>query len=508
MVSHRYLRQFDPRGDNSLALLAGRIPEGATVLELGPAGGYFTQHLRESRRCTIDAVELDPQMADAARPWCRTMLVGNLETLPLPELLPAAAYDVVLMADVLEHLRDPLPLLQQLHALLKPGGACLISVPNVAYGGLVASLLGGEFEYRAEGLLDQTHLRFYTQRSLAQLLTRAGWFPGGWQPVRLPYWESEFRTRLETLPRALVDVLVSRPELSCYQWVLEARAEPASLPETPGVYGFVPETWPVARFPVRLFWAAPGESFDYVRSQIAWGQIGASRKGEEFVLDVAANATGLRLRLADRPGFLRLYSVVIHAADEQILWQWTPADGVAALASACSGLHLADADEHALVLIGDAESWLDLAWQGTATAPACKVSLASGWPESADFAAAQSAWEQAVQPLRAELDAVKTLVGERDQALVNRDALLQAQVEHLQAQSQRLQAQDAHLQAQQENLQAQQRHQETLAGEIATLRQCLDAQMAQTTTLQIQISRMQTFSGWLKQPLRWLRKLT
>ena len=557
------------------------------MLELGPAEGYFSRHLKEEMHCTIDAVEIDPSMADAARVWCRTMIVGNLETLDLPSLLPASAYDVILMADVLEHLHDPAPLLQQLHSLLKPEGCCLISLPNVAYGGLIASLLGGEFEYRNEGLLDRTHLRFYTRSSLAQLFEHTAWFPHVWQPITLSLWESEFRTRLETLPSAIVDILASRPELSCYQWLIEVRAQaPLQTSESA-----LPDQWPGERFPVRLFWTDDKHPFDYVRSQILWGKVGAPRKVEEFVLDDGVNATRLRLRPSDRPGFMRLYKVVLRDADQGTLWQWTIANGVAALASAVSGMQLSDAGEHALLLLNERESWLDLAWQGTANSHAHTVELTFGWPESADFVAAQAAFDAtALLPLRTELDAVKTLMGTRDHELAvrnehlrvihaelgavkalvgTRDHELAVRNEHLQhtrteldavkaligtrdhelaVRDQHLQhtrteldavkalvgtrdhelaVRDQHLQhtrteldavkalvgtrdhelatrdgtirAQQEKLQAQ-------VAEISDLRQRLEEQTAQTTTLQAQIARMQTFSGWLKQPLHGLRK--
>ena len=588
MTAHRYVREFEPFSGNSLALLADRIPAGAIVLELGPAGGYFTRHLHETLHCTVDAVEIDPLMADAARVWCRTMIVGNLETLDLPALLPAHSYDVVLMADVLEHLRDPAPVLKQLHALLKAGGCCLISVPNVAYGGLIVSLLGGEFEYREEGLLDQTHLRFYTRRSLAQLLAHTGWFPGGWQPVPLSFWDSEFRTRLETLPTAIVDLLASRPELSCYQWLVEARAEASAQAIEPALA----DTWPGERFPVRLFWTDETEPFAYGRSQILWGQVGERRKVEEFVLNDTANATRLRLRLADRPGFMHLYEVVLRDADQNTLWQWGAADGVSALSDACSGLKLADAEAHALLLINEEESWLDLAWRGFARPPVRTVRLTFGWPQSADFVAAQTAWgaaelplrrelnavqtlmsardaelaarngliqtqSEALQALRGELDAVKTLVGTRDHELAARDRTIQAQGETLpalrreldavktlvgtrdhelaardrtiQAQGEALPAlrreldavkalvgtrdhelatRDQTIRAQGERLIGQDEHLQAQQKEIFDLRQRLDAQMAQSTTLQAQVAQMQTFSGWIKQPLHGLRKLT
>ena len=474
-----------------MARLAERIPPGATVLELGPASGYFTQHLQENLQCIVDAVEIDPVMAEVARLWCRTMIVGNLETLDLPALLPARAYDVVLMADVLEHLHDPTSLLQHLHTLLKPQGCCLISVPNVAYGGLIASLLGGEFEYRAEGLLDQTHLRFYTRRSLGQLLERAGWFPCLWQPVALSFWDSEFRTRLETLPSAMTDLLASRPELSCYQWLVEARAEaPAQTIAPP-----LPDGWPGERFPVRLFWSDATQPFDYVRSQILWGQIGALRKVEEFVLDDAANATRLRLRLADRPGFIRLYEIELRDVDQKTLWQWTATDGVATLSRAFSGLLPINAEDHALILLNEEESWLDLAWQGLASSPAHTLRLVFGWPESADFVAARSGWEAAVLPLHSELQAVKTLLDTRDQELATRDGLIQAQGEHLDAQNRRLVAQEAHLQALRGELDTLKALVGTRDHELATRDQLIQAQEAHLHTLRGELDTVKALVG-------------
>jgi len=171
--------------------------------------------------------------------------------------------------------------------------------------------------------------------------------------------------------------------------------------------------------------------------------------------------------------------------------------------------------------LNEAESWLDLAWQGLASSPAHRLRLVFGWPESADFVAARSGWEAAVLPLQTELQAVKVvvdtrdhelqvvktlvdtrdhelqavkdLVGTRDHELATRDGRIQAQAEHLEAQNRRLIAQEEQGKAQ--------------SAEISELSQSLEQRWAQIATLQTQVARLQTFSGWIKQPLRPLLKL-
>lgn len=457
------------------------------MLELGPASGYFTRYLKESLGCIVDAVELDATMAADARQWCRQLIVGNLESLVLDEHLPKAAYDIILIADVLEHLREPEILLQRLRTLIKPEGACLVSMPNIAYGGVIAGLLQGEFTYRSEGLLDRTHLRFFTQQSFTSLLMEAGWHPWAWEAVDLPYLESEFRLRVETLPASLLDFLQSRPQLQCYQWLVQTRLSPPAVPATS------PENWPGDRFPLRLFWSADEEPFDYLKSQVVWGGVGAERQVQSFVLPEGKKITNLRLRPADRTGFMRLYEVTIIDRNGNPCWQWNPADGVKMLSRQHMDMALVDAQDHALIILQSPESWLDFPRCGFAGNSPSVVNVRLGWPMSSDFEVARSAWEDAMHPLRLEVEALKSLVALRDTELSGRDDRLLGQERLLNEKNAAL----AELTAREQHLVADLQHQNAQ----------LILQSAQTTTLQLKIARMGTFSWWIKQPLNWLRKL-
>jgi len=89
--------------------------------------------------------------------------------------LPAnpESFDLVVLADVLEHLPDPLRVLRSVHSLLNPGARIVISVPNVAHVSVRAQLFFGRFHYSTRGILDSTHLRFFTRRTVTDLLTDA-----------------------------------------------------------------------------------------------------------------------------------------------------------------------------------------------------------------------------------------------------------------------------------------------------------------------------------------------
>ena len=122
----------------------------------------------------MDGIELDPVDAEAARAACRTVIVGSVEDPATIERLPDGAYDAIVLADVVEHLRHPEEALRTLVPKLRSGGRIVLSVPNVAHWSVRLGLLRGRFRYEDVGLLDRTHLRFFTRETLLELLDDAG----------------------------------------------------------------------------------------------------------------------------------------------------------------------------------------------------------------------------------------------------------------------------------------------------------------------------------------------
>lgn len=151
------------------------VPESARrILDVGCGSGAFGRLLRSGRDgLELWAVEPDGAAAQAARDGFDHVIVGEF---PEPAL-PARGFDVVVFADVLEHLATPEHALAEAARLLAPGGCVLASMPNVRHWRdvLAPLLLRGTWTYTERGILDRTHLRFFTRSSMRALFEDNGW---------------------------------------------------------------------------------------------------------------------------------------------------------------------------------------------------------------------------------------------------------------------------------------------------------------------------------------------
>jgi 2-polyprenyl-3-methyl-5-hydroxy-6-metoxy-1,4-benzoquinol methylase len=156
--------------------LVERVPAGAAVLDVGCWSGSVGSHLVDRRSATVDGVEPNPQAAAMASGTYRRVYVEPVEE-ALSELLETRRghYDAILFLDVLEHLVDPGAVLSAAKALLTSGGHALVSLPNVGHWSVRKELLLGRWEYTDTGLLDRSHLRFFTLSTAARLLEDRGW---------------------------------------------------------------------------------------------------------------------------------------------------------------------------------------------------------------------------------------------------------------------------------------------------------------------------------------------
>jgi 2-polyprenyl-3-methyl-5-hydroxy-6-metoxy-1,4-benzoquinol methylase len=148
-----------------------RVGAGGYVLEGGVSSGYFARVLTAAG-IVVDGHELDPTAAARARQVCRHVWVGDLQQVDPAEL--AGPYDVLLFGDTLEHVPDPAAVLRGLRPVLRDDGALVISVPNFANWAVRLQVLSGRFRYRDRGILDRTHLRFYTRKTLVEMVESAG----------------------------------------------------------------------------------------------------------------------------------------------------------------------------------------------------------------------------------------------------------------------------------------------------------------------------------------------
>jgi SAM-dependent methyltransferase len=148
------------------------IPAGSSVLEVGCSTGYMTRALSETRGCRVTAVDVSPVAMAAATVYAACGFVHDMGAEPLPA--DCVGFDAVVLADVLEHLRDPEGVLRDLRRRLNPTGALVVSLPNVAFWQVRLGLLRGRWDYTDVGILDRTHLHFYTRASLAELAWTCG----------------------------------------------------------------------------------------------------------------------------------------------------------------------------------------------------------------------------------------------------------------------------------------------------------------------------------------------
>ena len=159
-------------------------PRGGTLMDLGAAGGELGSALREHFGRTI-GFEYNVDCVGQLCGRFDQVVITDLETV---HALPSNA-DAIVLADVLEHLRNPGAALQLVRRALRDDGRLFISVPNIANITVRLGLLFGIFEYRDRGILDETHLRFYTKRTIRRQVESAGFrileMGGSSVPIRL-----------------------------------------------------------------------------------------------------------------------------------------------------------------------------------------------------------------------------------------------------------------------------------------------------------------------------------
>jgi methionine biosynthesis protein MetW len=157
--------------DESHALVLQHVAGAPRVLEIGCATGYMSEELM-ARGSEVVAVEVDEQAAAIARARGVDVRVGTLEEALRPSEI--GSFDCVTFADVLEHVTSPETFLRNALAYLRPGGHVVVSIPNVAHWSVRFQLLRGNFDYTKTGLLDDTHVRLFTEASVERLIAGAG----------------------------------------------------------------------------------------------------------------------------------------------------------------------------------------------------------------------------------------------------------------------------------------------------------------------------------------------
>lgn len=231
----KYDAPLDMDSRNSLMLILDRVRRGSSVLEFGPANGRMTKYLRENKDCHVDIVEIDETSGKDAAVYADISCIGSnegdIEKYLWAQRLVGRQYDVILFADVLEHLRYPARVLSISRRFLKKRGHIITSIPNIANNALLIGLWNHRFNYTDTGLLDDTHIRFFTYDSFLEMIRKVGLcvcYAGG---TVAPVETTELSVSYEMVPEAVQQAMKARDKGDIYQYVFDMQVAASEMRE-------------------------------------------------------------------------------------------------------------------------------------------------------------------------------------------------------------------------------------------------------------------------------------
>jgi 2-polyprenyl-3-methyl-5-hydroxy-6-metoxy-1,4-benzoquinol methylase len=172
----KYSEQTVPLADTNSATsrIVGLIRDGARVLDVGCSAGYLGESLIQRCKARVWGIELDEADAAAARErGFEKVYTADLDTFDWQELV-GNHFDAIVFADVLEHLKRPGDAIRGAAQYLAPQGVVLASIPNIAHLSIRVELMEGGFAYEKLGLLDDTHLKYFTKKTIEDMFEAAG----------------------------------------------------------------------------------------------------------------------------------------------------------------------------------------------------------------------------------------------------------------------------------------------------------------------------------------------
>lgn len=177
-TKHKYDLWIDTESKNDARVIAFDFIESNTkVLDIGSACGQFGQILKEHKNCELFGIEYDTESIEIAeqKGVFEKIFQLDLNNFDINHFEKYKNYfDYIVFGDVLEHLMEPQKVLHLFKSLLKPNGYFIISLPNVAHATVKINLLADNFEYEDIGILDKTHIKFYTHKTIPNFLAEAG----------------------------------------------------------------------------------------------------------------------------------------------------------------------------------------------------------------------------------------------------------------------------------------------------------------------------------------------
>jgi 2-polyprenyl-3-methyl-5-hydroxy-6-metoxy-1,4-benzoquinol methylase len=225
-----YSYSLDWEGDGAAAKTLRLVGKGKKVLELGCSVGTQSRILTEKFGCDVTGVELNPMAAHQAEAYCSRVVVGNLDKIDFETEFHNQKFDVILCADVLEHIYDPTAMLSKVKSVISSNGYVVASIPNIVHIALIFEMLQGRFDYRDKGLLDESHIRFFTRSTLIRTFSEAGFKLEHLDRGLADPLDTEFKITANTPEdHAILDYLRTHNE-ECFTYHFIVKALPSNVP--------------------------------------------------------------------------------------------------------------------------------------------------------------------------------------------------------------------------------------------------------------------------------------
>lgn len=312
-----------PEVQDSLVKIARLVTPGSRVLDIGCSIGALGAYLTRARSCEVDGLDSVAEALEMARPNYTSVKLADLEKESLTELYQATSYDYIIFADVLEHLRQPFSTLAQARNLLNPDGKIIISVPNVTYVGVILEMTAGNFDYRDQGLLDRTHIRFFTERSMKQQVKELGMECALVDLVELPLQDSEFGSYdFHNLGTSDLELYNKATDAGVYQFIFEV-SSPEESPSVRADRTLLRK--PVLRFNSAVY--ASREGLEFSESQKASAEMAMDGQFHDARVDLAGfEISTLRFDPSDTEGWILIRRLAFFDAEGLLIWSWDPSD--------------------------------------------------------------------------------------------------------------------------------------------------------------------------------------
>lgn len=221
MMINKYDVPLDLNSVNSITAILSYISPGSEILEMGPATGRLTRYLSEEMGCHVSIVEIDPPSFNKAMQYAVDGICADLNKNEWYEYFCGKKFDVIIFSDIIEHLYKPEEVIKKAKSLLKDNGKLLFSIPNIAYSGVISQLINNKFIYTETGLLDDTHIRFFTYYTFHKLMESCGMFifseKAIYQDINSGNWPD-----FESLDHELKRALINREFTDVFQFVFAA----------------------------------------------------------------------------------------------------------------------------------------------------------------------------------------------------------------------------------------------------------------------------------------------